>query len=107
MTHPLLTTLAFAMTFAVAALVGASASADDPTKPNLCDLAGGRYCHTCGDSASPPCIGEDSGWLCCSGGVCVAVATYDAECSGEVGWCSNYFTSTLPNGVEVAYCEDT
>jgi hypothetical protein len=93
---------------AITTILLAMLAASTP-EPNLCDIAGGRYCMSCGDpddASSPPCVGEDEGWLCCSGGVCVVVATYDAECSGDVGWCANYFTETLRNGVEVAYCED-
>jgi hypothetical protein len=93
---------------AVAMCVGFAKPASGP-EPNLCDLLEGRYCMLCGESELlPPCLPEsDEGWLCCSGGVCVEVASFDEDCSGDVGWCSDYFTETLANGIDIAVCQDS
>jgi hypothetical protein len=81
-----------------------------PHEPDLCDLDGGQYCTPCGPEPDysyqcHPAAAE--GWLCClPAGPCVAVATYDDCTGGIAGWCADYTTETLPNGVEVAVCED-
>lgn len=75
-------------------------------EPNLCDLAEGRYCITCGTADTVGCDPQDDdGWLCCAHGVCVAVASIDEDCSGDIGWCNDYYTETLANGIEIATCE--
>lgn len=76
-----------------------------PGEPDLCELDGGRWCHACESLNS---CGEqtDEGWLCCSGGFCVAVATVGDCDTGTVGWCSNYITETTRSGQEIAWCQD-
>jgi hypothetical protein len=105
-------TLLFA--FVLAACVGAKAStptahpADEyDHEPNICDLNPG-WCVQCGHVGEVACDPQsDEGWLCCvAAGPCVAVETYDADCQGDVGWCSDYYTEKLRNGIEVATCED-
>lgn len=84
----------------------ATAADTQHPKPWLCDLDGGRYCQPCGGTNCPH---GDSGWLCCSGGICVAVATAGECAGGVVGWCKNYTTSQTCNGgycTETAICHD-
>ncbi len=72
-------------------------------EPQLCALDGGRWCSECtGDE----CADGSSGWLCCSGGVCVAVNFY-ADCTiGVCGWCNNYTESQDNAGNTIASCHD-
>ena len=88
-----------------AAAVG-HAPAIPPQTPNLCDLDGGRWCTSCGhpgEIACPP--QEAAGWLCCSGGVCVAVKLAGDCTTGTVGWCANY-TEEKVGSSTVATCHD-
>lgn len=72
-------------------------------EPLLCEIDNGRWCSPC---TGPDCAEGDTGWLCCSGGVCVPVATFD-ECKlGICGWCKSYTESTTPAGNTVAVCHD-
>jgi hypothetical protein len=78
-------------------------------QPDLCDLDGGRWCTPCGRPGQVQCPVEpqkDSGWLCCSGGVCIAVPLAGDCTTGTVGWCTNYTTSTTPAGNKVSTCHD-
>ena len=71
--------------------------------PLLCDLDGGRWCSDC---VTGQCPQGDAGWLCCSSGVCVAVAVY-ADCvAGICGWCKNYTETLGPDGIKTAVCFD-
>lgn len=104
--HLPLALLLVACSTASASSPPATPAAETP-EPNLCSLDGGRWCFPCGDGASECDPQNDSGWLCCANNVCVEVDTYD-ECElGVGGWCSDYSTETLRNGVEVAVCEDS
>lgn len=75
-------------------------------EPDLCSLDGGKWCRPCETGSCP--VGS-SGWLCCSGGYCVAVAAV-GDCNSTVGWCSNYTESTQCNAAgyctKVATCHD-
>jgi hypothetical protein len=93
----LLLTLALACT-------RANATTTHP-EPDLCTIDGGRWCVTCSGSSCQP--GGDSGWLCCSGGVCVPVTNADECTSGVVGWCSDYYEKQTVTGSTVAICEDS
>lgn len=72
-------------------------------EPQLCELDGGRWCSECeGDE----CADGSSGWLCCSGDVCVAVNFY-ADCTiGVCGWCNDYTESLDKKGNTIAACHD-
>lgn len=100
----------FAVTFALALALGCTqATATTNPGPDLCSLDGGRWCVQCSGSTCEP--GEDSGWLCCAGGACVAVQLSGECTNGTVGWCSDYYEKTTcdPSGgacVTVAVCED-
>lgn len=71
---------------------------------DLCSLEDGRWCTACGAEGEPACPQGDSGALCCQGGVCVVWT--GGDCSGDLGWCSNYTTETGPSGIEEATCWD-
>lgn len=78
--------------------------ADQPSgMPDLCSFPAG-YCQPCGGSALPPCPQGLSGPLCCNNGACVVWS--GSHCSGDLGWCFNYTTSTSETGLVVATCHD-
>jgi hypothetical protein len=100
--------LAFALTCGLALGIGCSPrrAVTQTPEPDLCSLDGGKWCRPCESGSCP--VGS-SGWLCCSGGYCVAVAT-TSECNATIGWCSNYTTQQQCNNagycVTTAVCHD-
>jgi hypothetical protein len=93
------------LTAVLVALLSCSSMAETSTvpQPQLCDIDGGRWCTDC---TGPQCTEGKSGWLCCSNGICVAVAVY-GDCKGGVaGWCNNYTETTTAAGNVIAQCHD-
>lgn len=103
-----LTLLAVATTAMLGMSCAGRTTSQPSPEPKLCDLEDGKWCEPCDGNQCEQA--SKSGWLCCSGTVCVAVQTIDECGGGTVGWCQNYTEQQQCNEngwcTDVATCHD-